>query len=51
MDDNKCKGCKFSEDLKGCAQKHVSEARKLISEGDSRGADNQLSALEKHLRK
>jgi len=36
--------------LKGCALKHIGESRKLISKDDSKGADLQLSYVEKHLR-
>ena len=46
-----CKMCEYAENLKGCAAKHVGEARKLISNGDSEKADLQLSYLEKHLNK
>jgi len=45
-----CKECEFVEDLKGCATKHVGEARRLISKGDPKGADLQLSYVEKHLK-
>ena len=44
-----CKKCEYAENLKGCATKHVGEARKLISKGDSEKADLQLNYLEKHL--
>ncbi len=29
----KCGVCEHAEDLKGCASKHVAEARRLISQG------------------
>ena len=41
--DVECKKCEYAEDLKGCAAKHVGEARKLIAEGEVEGADLQLS--------
>ena len=42
--------CEFEEDLKGCALKHISEARKLISKGKFEDADVELSYAEKHLK-
>ena len=45
-----CKTCDYAEYWKGCAEKHVSEARRLISEGDQEGADRQLSYFERHLK-
>jgi len=42
--------CKFEGDLKGCALKHMSEARKLISKGRFEDADVELSYAEKHLK-
>ena len=45
-----CKKCEYAEDLKGCAAKHVGEARSLFSKGDTKGADLELSYLEKHLK-
>lgn len=44
------KKCEFQEDLKGCALKHIGEARKLISKGQFEEADAQLSYAEKHLK-
>ena len=44
-----CKKCECAEDLKGCATRHVGEARKLISKGDLEGADRQLNHIERHL--
>ena len=41
--------CDFRNDLKGCALKHISEARKLISEGRFEEADAELSYAERHL--
>ena len=46
----KCKECEYAEDLKGCATKHIGEARRLLSEGNVREADLQLSYIEKHLK-
>jgi len=48
--ETKCGVCEHAEDLKGCASKHVGEARKLLAEGDSDGADLSLSNFEKHLK-
>ncbi len=48
--ENVCKACEHTHDLKGCASKHVGEARKLLAEGDSDGADLNLSNFEKHLK-
>jgi hypothetical protein len=45
-----CRKCEYAEDLKGCAAKHVCEARRLISKGNPEGADLQLNYLEKHLK-
>jgi hypothetical protein len=42
--------CEFEDDLKSCALKHISEARKLISKGKSEDADVELSYAEKHLK-
>ena len=42
--------CQFEDDLKGCALKHISEARKLISKGKFENADVELSYAEKHLK-
>jgi len=41
--------CDFRNDSKGCALKHISEARKLIFEGKSDEADIELSYAERHL--
>jgi len=41
--------CDFRNDSKGCALKHISEARKLIFEGKSEEADIELSYAERHL--
>jgi len=43
------KKCEFKDDLKGCALKHIGEARKLISNGRLEDADAELSYVEKHL--
>lgn len=48
--EKECKRCEYAEDLRGCAAKHIGAARRLISEGDVKGADLQLSSLEKHLK-
>ena len=50
MSKDKCQECNFSNDFKGCAIKHVTNARKLIAEGKLDGADHQLSCLERHLK-
>jgi hypothetical protein len=42
--------CEFEEDLKGCALKHIGEARKLISKGKFEDVDVELSYAEKHLK-
>ena len=42
--------CKFKDDLRGCALKHIGEARKLISKGKFEDADVELSYAEKHLK-
>lgn len=42
--------CEFKDDLKGCALKHIQQARKLISEGKVEDADTELSYAEKHLK-
>ena len=42
--------CEFRNDLKGCALKHISTARKLISKGKIDDADAELSYAEKHLK-
>jgi len=47
-----CKGeakCDFKHNLKGCALKHIGEARKLISKGEFEDADIELSYTERHL--
>jgi hypothetical protein len=48
-----CEGkdnCGFEGDLKGCALKHIGEARKLISKGKFEDADVELNYAEKHLK-
>lgn len=42
--------CEHRNDLKGCALKHIGEARKLISKGKVEDADAELSHAEKHLK-
>ena len=49
-EEKECRKCEFEDDLRGCALKHIGEARKLISKGDPKGADLQLSYIEKHLK-
>ena len=44
------KKCEFEDDLKGCALKHIGEARKLISKGKFEDADVELNYTEKHLK-
>jgi hypothetical protein len=44
-----CKGCKYAKDLKGCTSHHVETARKLISEGKIKEADESLKGIQKHL--
>ncbi len=44
----KCERCEFEDDLRGCALKHINEARKQISKDNSKGADLQLIYLERH---
>lgn len=48
--EGKCPRCEFEDDLMGCTLKHIVEARRLIAEGESEGADLQLSYVEKHFR-
>jgi hypothetical protein len=36
--------------MKGCALKHITEARKLISKGRLEDADAELRYVEKHLK-
>ena len=45
-----CKKCRYAEDLKGCATKHIGEARRLIAEGEVKEGDLQLSYVEKRLK-
>jgi hypothetical protein len=42
--------CDFRNDLKGCALKHISEARKLIAKGKFEEADLELSYAESHMK-
>lgn len=42
--------CEFRHDMKGCALKHITEARKLISKGRLEDADAELRYVEKHLK-
>jgi len=40
--------CELQGDPKGCALKHISKARELLSKSDIKGADLELSYVEKH---
>jgi len=42
--------CEFVHNAKGCALKHMTEARKLISKGKYEDADTMLSYAEDHLK-
>jgi len=42
--------CDFRNDLKGCALKHIGEARRLIAKGKFREADLELSYAESHMK-
>jgi hypothetical protein len=37
--ETECKKCEYAENLKECAVKHMSEARRLIAKGDPERAD------------
>ncbi len=50
MSEDKCQKCDLTNDFKGCALKHVTTARKLISEGNFESAEQHLSCLERHLK-
>ena len=39
--------CKLKDNPKGCALKHISIARQLLSRGDAKGADLELDYVEK----
>lgn len=45
-----CSSCEFEEDKLGCVRKHISTARKLLAQGDIKGADHQLGCVERHLK-
>ena len=45
-----CRGCRYSDDLKGCASKHVGEAIEKLSEGETDEATENLENLRKHLK-
>lgn len=47
---DKCQSCEHTSDIKGCALKHISTARRFLAEGDIKGAEHQLSCIEKHLK-
>jgi len=42
--------CDYRNDLKGCALKHIGEARKLIAKGKFEEADLELSYAESHMK-
>ena len=44
-----CKGCKFANDLKGCASSHADTALKLLSDGKVEDAQKNLEGLQSHL--
>ena len=51
VENNKtCGKCEFEKDIKGCALKHVQEARKMLAKQDYEEADRMLSSVEGHLR-
>ena len=41
--------CEFLKDAKGCALKHITKARELMSQGKYEDADTMLGYAEKHL--
>lgn len=43
--------CEYVNDAKGCALKHISKARELLSQKKYEDADVMLDAAEKHLHK
>ena len=48
--EGECEECEFRHDIKGCVLKHITKARKLISEGRLEDADAELRYVEKHLK-
>ena len=44
-----CRKCTYSDDLKGCVAKHVTTVRRLLSNGKTKEADDNLAKFEKHL--
>ncbi len=50
MKESKCQECEHTNDFKGCALKHITTARKLLAEGDIKGAEHQLNCVERHLK-
>jgi hypothetical protein len=51
MDNNRtCGKCEFETDMKGCALKHIQEARKMLIKQDYDGVERMLSSVEGHLR-
>jgi hypothetical protein len=47
---NTCVGCKYSENLKGCASHHAEAALKLLSEGKVKEAEENLKGMQQHLK-
>jgi hypothetical protein len=45
-----CKKCEHSGNIKGCAAKHASILRMLLSEGKIEEAEKNLTSFEKHLK-
>jgi hypothetical protein len=50
MKEDKCKSYEHTNDFKACALKHITTARKLLSEGNIQGAEYQLECVERHLK-
>ena len=46
-----CKGCKFTNDLKGCASSHATESLKLLADGKVEEATKNLEGFKSHLNK
>ena len=44
-----CGNCEYSDNLKGCAAKHATTVRKLLSEEKTKEADENLAKFESHL--
>ena len=45
-----CNQCEHSRDLKGCAAKHASVIRRLLSEGKIEEVEKNLTSFEAHLK-